>query len=69
MLIVAPTPLLAANFVMMGRIVRRLGVKYSRLSPRLCSHEVQRLTVRVSHQVQHRIIVVGVLTLEFTRGE
>ncbi|KAI5831841.1 RTA1 like protein [Schizophyllum commune Tattone D] len=35
MLIVAPTPLLAANFVMMGRIVRRLGVKYSRLSPRL----------------------------------
>ena len=36
MLIVAPTPLLAANFVMMGRIVRRLGVKYSRLSPRLC---------------------------------
>ncbi|KAL1705913.1 RTA1 like protein-domain-containing protein [Schizophyllum commune] len=35
MLIVAPTPLLAANFVMMGPIVRRLGVKYSRLSPRL----------------------------------
>ncbi|KAI5888722.1 RTA1-domain-containing protein [Schizophyllum commune H4-8] len=34
MLIVAPTPLLAANFVMMGRIVRRLGIRYSRLSPR-----------------------------------
>ena len=32
--IIAPTPLLAANFVMMGRLVRRLGPSYSRLSPR-----------------------------------
>ncbi|KAF5346331.1 hypothetical protein D9758_011528 [Tetrapyrgos nigripes] len=33
--IIAPTPLLAANFVMFGRIIRRLGTTYSRLRPRL----------------------------------
>ncbi|KAF9479963.1 RTA1-domain-containing protein [Pholiota conissans] len=33
--IVAPTPLLAANFVIFGRIVRVLGQRYSRLRPRL----------------------------------
>ncbi|KAF8956219.1 RTA1 like protein-domain-containing protein [Flammula alnicola] len=33
--IIAPTPLLAANFVIFGRLIRRLGAGYSRLSPRL----------------------------------
>ncbi|THU85440.1 RTA1-domain-containing protein [Dendrothele bispora CBS 962.96] len=33
--IIAPTPLLAANFVIFGRIIRRLGTTYSRLRPRL----------------------------------
>ncbi|KAF8182621.1 RTA1-like protein [Pholiota molesta] len=33
--IIGPTPLLAANFVIFGRIVRVLGQKYSRLRPRL----------------------------------
>ncbi|KJA14175.1 hypothetical protein HYPSUDRAFT_49380 [Hypholoma sublateritium FD-334 SS-4] len=33
--IIAPTPLLAANFVILGRIIRRLGPEYSRLRPRL----------------------------------
>ncbi|KAF8965859.1 RTA1-like protein [Flammula alnicola] len=33
--IVAPTPLLAANFVIFGRIIRQLGAGYSRLKPRL----------------------------------
>ncbi|KAF9472235.1 RTA1 like protein [Pholiota conissans] len=33
--IIAPTPLLAANFVIFGRIIRALGQKYSRLNPRL----------------------------------
>jgi len=32
--IVAPTPLLAANFVLLGRIIRTLGPSYSRLSPK-----------------------------------
>ncbi|RDB18400.1 Uncharacterized protein C17G6.02c [Hypsizygus marmoreus] len=32
--ILAPTPLLAANFVILGRIIRRLGTSYSRLPPR-----------------------------------
>ncbi|RDB15560.1 Uncharacterized protein C17G6.02c [Hypsizygus marmoreus] len=32
--ILAPTPLLAANFVILGRVIRRLGTYYSRLPPR-----------------------------------
>ncbi|RDB18398.1 Uncharacterized protein C17G6.02c [Hypsizygus marmoreus] len=32
--ILAPTPLLAANFVILGRVIRRLGTSYSRLPPR-----------------------------------
>ncbi|KAH9855543.1 RTA1-domain-containing protein [Lenzites betulinus] len=30
--IIAPTPLIAANFVILGQIIRRLGQQYSRLS-------------------------------------
>ncbi|KAL1743535.1 RTA1 like protein-domain-containing protein [Schizophyllum fasciatum] len=49
--IIAPTPLLAANFVMMGRLVRRLGPSYSRLSPRwytiiFCTCDVVSLVVQ-----------------------
>ncbi|KAH9977068.1 RTA1-domain-containing protein, partial [Lactifluus volemus] len=33
-LVIAPTPLVAANFILLGRIVRRLGPQYSRLTPR-----------------------------------
>jgi len=33
-LVVAPTPLVAANFIILGRIIHRLGPQYSRLSPR-----------------------------------
>ncbi|KAF8496744.1 RTA1-like protein [Russula emetica] len=33
-LVIAPTPLLAANFILLGRIIRRLGPQYSRLTPR-----------------------------------
>ncbi|KAN0109791.1 RTA1-like protein [Russula decolorans] len=33
-LVVAPTPLVAANFILLGRIIRRLGPQYSRLTPR-----------------------------------
>ncbi|KAI0057327.1 RTA1-domain-containing protein [Artomyces pyxidatus] len=32
--IIAPTPLVAANFIMLGQIIRRLGARYSRLSAR-----------------------------------
>ena len=35
-LIIAPTPLVAANFILLGRIIRRLGPQYSRLTPRRC---------------------------------
>ncbi|KDQ58324.1 hypothetical protein JAAARDRAFT_176226 [Jaapia argillacea MUCL 33604] len=31
--IIAPTPLVAANFIILGKIIRRLGPQYSRLSP------------------------------------
>ncbi|KAF9071695.1 RTA1 like protein-domain-containing protein [Rhodocollybia butyracea] len=35
--IVGPTPLLAANFIILSRLIRKLGEGYSRLSPRLYS--------------------------------
>ncbi|TFK33316.1 RTA1 like protein-domain-containing protein [Crucibulum laeve] len=35
--IIGPTPLVAANFIILGRIIRRLGPAYSRLSPSLCT--------------------------------
>ncbi|KAF7985359.1 hypothetical protein HWV62_6585 [Athelia sp. TMB] len=31
--IIAPTPLVAANFIILGEIIRRLGPRYSRMSP------------------------------------
>lgn len=34
--IIAPTPLLAANFIITGRIIARLGPQYSRLNARKC---------------------------------
>ncbi|KAF7985352.1 hypothetical protein HWV62_6571 [Athelia sp. TMB] len=49
--IIAPTPLVAANFIILGRIVGKLGARYSRLSPRLytiifCSFDVVSLVVQ-----------------------
>jgi RTA1 like protein len=35
-LVIAPTHLVAANFILLGRIIRRLGPQYSRLTPRRC---------------------------------
>ncbi|KAF7300731.1 putative RTA1-like protein [Mycena kentingensis (nom. inval.)] len=35
--IIGPTPLIAADFIILGRIIQRLGTRYSRLSPRLYS--------------------------------
>ncbi|KAJ7607931.1 RTA1 like protein-domain-containing protein [Roridomyces roridus] len=32
-IIIAPTPLLAANFIIFARIIQRLGTEYSRLTP------------------------------------
>ncbi|KAJ3488235.1 hypothetical protein NLI96_g2983 [Meripilus lineatus] len=36
--IIAPTPLVAANFVMLGFLIGKLGSKYSRLSPKWCKY-------------------------------
>jgi len=49
--IIAPTPLVAANFIILGRIVSILGAQYSRLTPRLytivfCSCDLISLTVQ-----------------------
>lgn len=33
--IIAPTPLVAANFIILGKIITQLGPQYSRLSPKL----------------------------------
>jgi len=34
--IIAPTPFLAANFIIFGRLIRSLGFKYSRIGPKWC---------------------------------
>ncbi|TFK57102.1 RTA1 like protein [Heliocybe sulcata] len=49
--IIAPTPLVAANFVILGRIIDRLGPQYSRLGPGLytlvfCSCDIIALVVQ-----------------------
>ena len=36
LLIVGPTPFVAALFIGFGRVAERLGAEYSRLSPKLC---------------------------------
>lgn len=33
--IIAPTPLVAANFIILGRVITQIGSQYSRLTPRL----------------------------------
>jgi hypothetical protein len=46
-LVIAPTPLVAANFILLGRIIRRLGPQYSRLTTTQCkSHELIQSTGR-----------------------
>ncbi|KZT28250.1 RTA1 like protein [Neolentinus lepideus HHB14362 ss-1] len=37
--VIAPTPLVAANFVVLGRIIGRLGSQYSRLNPMACEYD------------------------------
>lgn len=34
--VIAPTPLLASNFIILGMLIRHLGERYSRLGPKLC---------------------------------
>ena len=38
--IIGPTPLLAANFIIFGAIIRILGPMYSRIGPRKCEFMV-----------------------------
>lgn len=35
--IIAPTPLVAANFLVLGELIKRLGPQYSRLRPAWCT--------------------------------
>jgi len=49
--IIAPTPLVAANFLIFGKMIRRLGGSYSRLSPRFyailfCSFDIVSLVIQ-----------------------
>ncbi|KAJ7223529.1 RTA1 like protein-domain-containing protein [Mycena pura] len=55
--IVGPTPLIAADFIILGRVIRRLGTGYSRLSPRLysiifCSCDIISLCVQAFGALQ-----------------
>ncbi|KAF7348771.1 RTA1-like protein [Mycena venus] len=49
--IIGPTPLIAADFMILGRIINRLGTRYSRLSPKwysiiFCSCDIISLSVQ-----------------------
>ncbi|KAF8990763.1 RTA1 like protein-domain-containing protein [Cyathus striatus] len=48
--IIAPTPLVAANFIILGRLISQLGPQYSRLSPSdtiiLCSCDILALVLQ-----------------------
>ncbi|KAJ6517097.1 RTA1 like protein-domain-containing protein [Mycena vulgaris] len=49
--IIGPTPLIAADFMILGRIIHRLGTRYSRLSPKwysiiFCSCDIISLSVQ-----------------------
>ncbi|KAJ8579749.1 RTA1-domain-containing protein, partial [Rhizopogon salebrosus TDB-379] len=49
--IIAPTPLVAANFVILGKIINQLGPQFSRLTPKMytilfCSFDVACLVVQ-----------------------
>jgi len=49
--IIAPTPLLAVNFIVFGEIIKRLGVKYSRMAPKwytiiFCTCDVVSLVIQ-----------------------
>lgn len=43
--ILSPTPFLAAIFILFSRIVGRLGIRYSRLSPQWCTRPLALLTL------------------------
>ncbi|KAH9479751.1 hypothetical protein JR316_0008346 [Psilocybe cubensis] len=40
-LVFAPTPLLAATFVIFGQIIKRLGPSFSRLQPKRCKYQFE----------------------------
>lgn len=56
--ILGPTPLLAANFVIFGVIIHRLGVQYSRLSAKSCKRAYH-------HQIVSRLDIVYLLDTIF----
>jgi hypothetical protein len=37
--IIAPTPLIAANFILLGQVITIIGPQFSRLPPRLCEYD------------------------------
>ena len=41
--IVAPTPFLAASFIIFGELIKRLGYQYSRLNPKWCKQHSSEL--------------------------
>jgi RTA1 like protein len=56
-LVVAPTLLVAANFILLGRVIRRLGPQYSRLTPKLCESHIQFSLIRIGLNVDIDAIV------------
>jgi hypothetical protein len=47
--IIGPTPLLAADFVIFGIIIERLGAGYSRLAPKWCTFSLLHYTNTFTH--------------------
>lgn len=59
--IVSPTPILAANFIIIGRLVNHLGPQYSRLKPKRCTFIAHHIGVYDSKlfRLRHRYISVS----------
>lgn len=60
--IIAPTPLLAANFIILAKIIEQLGPQYSRLRPRMyaivfCSFDIIALVIQAVGGAQASIAV------------
>ena len=43
--IIAPTPLVASNFIILGKLITKLGTQYSRLKPNWCTYSTYKIVL------------------------
>lgn len=65
--IIAPTPLIAVNFILLSWIVTRLGPCYARLSPRRCKPELCDDRMYAERDSPDAVVFVTCVRLSFAR--